>query len=506
MKEFCSGSPQQSAWPAQIATGKILQSRRIIAPEPECGAMSEAEITRNQRNDKPRGAPTVSRVLDDVALLELVYDPQKQRTGLAVWDGRNWSIKDSVTLPSGECLVPYSASNNLIKNDVVLLPQEPAESGSDGELIRDIQAFIHRYVDVSPRFEQIAASYVLFSWIYDRFNALPYLRLRGDYGSGKTRFLLTVGSLCYRPMFASAASSMSAVFRTVDAFRGTLIVDEADFRFSDETSEIIKLLNHGNNARMPILRTEVVGNREFNPRAFHVYGPKIIATRGYFQDRALETRCLTEEVGQRRLRPDIPINLPETYADEARALRNRLLLYRFHNRARAHANEALVDPQIEPRLNQVFVPLLSIVEREELRREFRALARAYQRELTDERGMEVEAQVLEIIRDLFADAPVVSIKAVTARFVERFGKEYEGQITNKWIGTIIRRKLHLRPHKSHGTFVLSLTEKPKLERLCQKYGLAMLAPENLSPPDAGRPVADMAETAGNAGNEDIGVS
>jgi tRNA A37 threonylcarbamoyladenosine biosynthesis protein TsaE len=72
-------------------------------------------------------------------------------------------------------------------------------------------------------FENVATHYVLLTWLYDAFNELPYLRLRGDYGSGKTRALLTIGSLCYKAFFASGASTVSPTFHTLDAFRGTLM-------------------------------------------------------------------------------------------------------------------------------------------------------------------------------------------------------------------------------------------------------------------------------------------
>ena len=138
--------------------------------------------------------------------------------------------------------MPYSPGNNLLRNEVVLFPLEAAEYESEQKLVEEIQSFIHCYVDVSPLFEQIASYYVLFSWVYDAFNELPYLRLRGDAGSGKTRFLLTVGSLCYKPIFASGASTVSPLFRILDSMRGTLIVDEGDFRFSDEKAELVKIL------------------------------------------------------------------------------------------------------------------------------------------------------------------------------------------------------------------------------------------------------------------------
>ena len=58
-------------------------------------------------------------------------------------------------------------------------------------------------------FEEIATQYILLTWVYDKFNELPYLRLRGDFGSGKTRALLVIGSICYKPFFASGASTVS---------------------------------------------------------------------------------------------------------------------------------------------------------------------------------------------------------------------------------------------------------------------------------------------------------
>src|SRR5207249_10312756 len=121
--------------------------------------------------------------------------------------------------------------------------------------------------------------YVLLTWIYDAFNELPYLRARGDYGSGKTRLLLTVGSICYKPIFASGASTVSPLFRIIDAFRGTLIIDEGDFRMSDEKAEGVEILNNGNGRGFPVLRSEASKNREFNPRAYSVFGPKLVATR-----------------------------------------------------------------------------------------------------------------------------------------------------------------------------------------------------------------------------------
>ena len=418
--------------------------------------------------------PTVSAVFDDGSILEMVYRPTEKRTAFVLWKDGEWKLEPSIEIDAFRRLVPYSPNNNLIKNEVVLLPSEPEEYGSEEALLREIQSFIHRYVDVSPLFEKIASYYVLFSWVYDGFNELPYLRVRGDPGSGKTRFLLTLGSLCYKPIFASGASTVSPIFRMLDSFHGSLIVDEGDFRFSDEKAEVVKILNNGNVKGFPVLRSESNGNREFNPKAYHVFGPKLVATRGFFDDKALESRFLTEEMGQYRLRNDVPINLSDSYKEEAIHIRNRLLLFRFRNLNKRIATESLVDRSIEPRLNQIFVPLLSIIEDPEAVEDLRELARRYNKEMIADRGMDMEAQILEIIRDMLSSPYGESrlpVKDITSWFVDRHGMDYERKVTSKWIGTIIRKRLNLKTQKSHGAYLIPLSEEPKLDRLYEKYGI-----------------------------------
>ncbi len=430
-------------------------------------------MRKDSQSHQSKSTPCPGRVFSDGSILELLYDPASEETKFAIWDGDRWEIVPEYVTDTLETLVPYSAKNNLVSNEVIVLPSAVEEYGTNEDLITEIRAFIHKYVDLSSRFETIASYYVLFSWVYDSFNEVPYLRLRGDWGSGKTRFLLTVGSLCYKAIFASGASTVSPIFHILDRFGGTLIIDEGDFRFSDEKADIVKILNNGNVRGIPILRQEISPTKELNPRAFHVFGPKIVATRGYYDDRALESRFITEEMGTGTLRSDIPINLPPSYKEEARKLRNKLLLFRFRNFGKKLPEESLVDRSLEPRMNQIFVPLMCIVSDAKLRKELHDLAREYSDEVVVDRGMDTEARVLEVINELLsgADQKQLSIKEITHLFSERFGDEYQRMITAKWIGSVIRRKLKLKTKKSHGVFIIPPTEAPKLKLLYGRYGI-----------------------------------
>jgi hypothetical protein len=422
-------------------------------------------------NGKPR--PTVSRRLRGGVLVELLYVAESKSTKLAVHDAGTVQVVDHFEGEGGERLVPIQASNNLIRHNAVVLPAAADPYSSIAQLIADIQAYLHRYVDLSDQFEKIASYYVLLTWVYDAFNELPYLRLRGDFGSGKSRALIVVGSLCYKAFFASGASTVSPIFHTLDTFRGTLIFDEADFRFSDEKSELVKIFNNGNAKGFPVLRTAMTLKKEFDPRAFIVYGPKIVAMRRSFEDRALESRFLTEEMGQRPLRAGIPINLPDRQKDEALALRNQLLSYRFQVLERVHVDETLADPSLSPRLNQILIPLLSIVEDPELRDEIRASMSGADQALYAERSASSEARVLEVLADLMqsTDRTTVAISDVAALLASRFHKEYDRPITNRYVGGVLRERLRLVTYKSHGVYVVPVTEKPKVDQLCLRYGV-----------------------------------
>ena len=428
----------------------------------------------NQPQPDKGAVPTVSRVCADQTLIELVYDPAKRTTGLAVSRfGGLWNIEQEVRIETGETLVPYSPKNNLISNECVLLPSAPSEFFTKDELIADIQAFLHRYVDLSPLFEKIAAYYVLLTWVHDAFGEVSYLRLRGEYGTGKTRGLMAIGSLCYKAFSASGASTTSPIFHTLDAFGGTLLFDEADLPYSDARADIVKILNNGTVQGMPVLRTVVNRHKEFNPYAFKVFGPKIIAMRGSFDDRALESRFFTEETGRRPLRADIPIHLPREMKAEALLLRNRLLHFRFCNLFAIKAEPAALMAGVEPRLNQTASSLLSLIDDTALREEIQQAFIADYANTVSERRDTAEARVLKVASATLAAAggANVSVGAIADRFNAEHSAEYGGPRSNRWIGHILRTRLHLTTRKSDGVYVLSASETPKIEALIARMGV-----------------------------------
>lgn len=426
------------------------------------------------KDRKKKATATAGRVLEDGTIIELVYDPGTHTTRLCTLQEGTFSMGDALAVPTGEHVVPISADNALIRHRVVHLPRQPEIYGSEGELVAGIQGYIHRYVDLDPTFEAIAAHYVLLSWVYDAFNELPYLRLRGDYGTGKTRALLIIGTLLYRPFFASGASTVSPIFHTLEQFRGTLVLDEADFRFSDEKSDLVKILNNGTVRGMPVLRTMLNSQREFTPAAFHVFGPKLIASRTTYDDVALESRFITEIMGLRPMRADVPINLPDAALDEAQVLRDKLLMYRFLNRGRVCIDPDVIASGLEPRLNQVLAPLLSVIDDLCLREAILDRARKEQRSARTNRGLSIEAHIIEAILACMVARPALSLplKSIVSTVNARHGREYDRRLTSRYVGSILRSKLCVFAYKSHGVFVIPPQELQKVAVLAKRYGIA----------------------------------
>ena len=428
-----------------------------------------------EMKETPTTTPTISRVLENRSLVELLYDPVLQRTSLAegTQDGSS-HIRQSIELPSGEELVPYAATNNLIATGCVLLPSEVGPWIGKAALLSELRGFIHTYVDLPEPFEAIAAHYVLLSWVYDAFTDLPYLRFRGDYGTGKTRALLVLGSLAYKCFFASGASTVSPIFHIQDTFQGTLILDEADFRYSDASAQLTKILNNGSTKGLPVLRTMTNRNRELNPQAFRVFGPKIVAMREHFSDLALESRFITCETGGRTLRPDVPIHLPDEFQSEALALRNKLLAWRFRSRFSVAPDPSRQAYGIAPRYRQSSWALLSLVDDGDLRDQIARELAGEEARVLNERADSLEAAMLAALQDTFAASPTAQapIKELAIRFNASAAEDLGRAMSNKWVASYVRKQFGVATIRAGGVYVIPPSERDRVQALAVRYGLS----------------------------------
>lgn len=379
-------------------------------------------------------------------LAETVYDTNSQSTSFCTSNGKDFLLK--TTVEHEKILYkPIRASSPLLKDGVLSLPSKVCTDEIKlNDLFSEIELFIHRYVAVSEDYEFLASHYVLLSWVYDFFNEVPYLRVIGNPGNGKTRFLQCLGALCYKSTTIGGSTTPASILRITDQIRGTLVLDEANYSFSDMTTVIAQVLNQGYSKGFPVLRMEGK-NGVFNPKSFTVFSPKIIATRSRFMDDALESRCLTEVMTGTKDRKDIPETLPPSFFEEALSLRNKLLHFRL-TFTRQETMLAL-DQSVHARVRQIFIPLLSVSPDLGQQTRLLELAKQHSRKLTELIQDSDEYDVLLAIVKLYQNNQQPTILEI---------QKYAGMfdVSTRGVGEIIRKKLNLKTNRTANGYVVPL--------------------------------------------------
>jgi len=82
-----------------------------------------------------------------------------------------------------------------------------------------------------------------------------------------------------------------------------------------------------------------------------------------------------------------------------------------------------------------------------------------------------EGHLLEVIAARREFDDILTIKELTHHFKVKYEAEYDQKITPKWIGNLVRRKLHLRTERRKEGYVISPGESEKINHLLERYGL-----------------------------------
>jgi len=333
-------------------------------------------------------------VIDDVLWEQVRLDTGE--FGYIGWNSKKHKLlefKKSVSDKTQK--IRYIPMNDgAVESDAVLLPSDAVDYVNEEGLENEIKEFIWKWLDVSDEYREKAAWYVMLTWITDNLNTVPYLRPIGDYGTGKTRFEDTVGGLCYKAMFFGGAASVAPIYRMMNTWKGTLVLDEFNLDRSDAKSDIIQILNNGYQRGKPIHRCNP--NDVTKVDTFDPFGPKIMVTRMRFNDKALESRCLTEQMKE-TTRKDIPIDLTKEFFEGRNQLRNKLLMYRFKTWNKIDVEQSMfIDfGDIMPRIKQTFLPFTVLFYNDKDRLDgFVKYVQEYNQKIVEENASSFDGQLI----------------------------------------------------------------------------------------------------------------
>lgn len=448
-------------------------------------------------------------------LIEYLYDPESGEARFAYRDpSGKVGVSDELVI-EGKRYVPRPP-NSLIRDGGVLFASDLGPLKGTRELTALIERFINEhYLLESGYLAKIISYYVLLTWVYDCFNALPYLRVMGEAGAGKSELMRRVGAICYRMMSASGASTAASFFRATELYRGTVFIDEADLHDGgDMANDLVKFLNLGAMRGNPIWRLEETfapdGSRSFEPATFQTFCPKLIAMRKDFRDDAVGSRCLTIKLMPREpieLRArGIKLYMDDEFRRKATILRNLLLRWRLHVwQPEIEVGEEFMDLEISSRLNQVTMPLKALARDDpELRDEIERFLRRYNEEMVLSRSMTIAARVVEAMWQIyiFPDLRALYLKAqadgnaefmmigditrIANEIIDEMNatseeKEEEGEeekrrfrkeaLTARGVGSIIRNELQLLVGQRRGNGYPVFWDEVKMEGLAKRFGV-----------------------------------
>ncbi len=328
---------------------------------------------------------------EDEAEVLVRYAPALRTAGFLaeqVWDGRSvpryvvrhfdedsFEHENEISLgesdDKGREIIYRPVYNDHLVKGLATVPVEPVECTFE-EVIHEAFIFVGNldFYDPCGKLDQVKLSALIAigSWFLDRMEPktkipiagvgrfAPIIPIRGPSETGKNRLANLLRFLSYHPYFDLSKTAVPSLFRPMDLWKGTLIMDEADFWRTGTTSELIHFLN-ARATGTPISRVNPDNVKDL--QAFDSFGLTIVTQRQHFDDNATESRCLPY-YSEKTMRKLPTVELDEV-AEQGLILQNKLLYLRLR-----YWPEIVIDKRYwieglsDHRLNAALLPVIAI--------------------------------------------------------------------------------------------------------------------------------------------------
>jgi hypothetical protein len=235
---------------------------------------------------------------------------------------------------------------------------EPWPEAVDGDaLLSQLSAIFTGYVVMSRAAADATALWVLHAYLIEAADATPRLAIKSpEKRCGKTRLLSIIAHVAPRAL-ATSNISPAAMFRTIEAAKPTLLIDEAD-TFVTMSEELRGVINSGHTRTTAyVVRTE---GEDLLPRRFSTWAPIAFATIGKLPG-TVEDRSIT--IPLRRRRPDENVErLRRNHVGHLHAVASRATRFTSDHSAEVAALDPGIPDQLHDRAADNWRPLLAIAD------------------------------------------------------------------------------------------------------------------------------------------------
>ena len=226
-----------------------------------------AELAKKKESEPPPEL-TSEVVINLAGMTPLQYAQQLAR------EAKKYKMSVKLLEKAVEAVKVEQESEKLLEPHWEVIPAEEAVDAAS--LFAKIEARILQHVAMPKHLAFVCALWTGQSWIHEHATYSPILYVTSaERDSGKTTLMGIIGFLVRRSL-SSVGISAAALYRSIEKWHPTLVIDEADEAFVDNP-ELRQVINSGWTRGQGVVRCDPDTNE---PRKFSTFCPKAIASKG----------------------------------------------------------------------------------------------------------------------------------------------------------------------------------------------------------------------------------
>ena len=235
--------------------------------------------------------------IDRLAALNLL-DYDRQRGAAAQWLGIRSDTLDKLVKEARGDKVETGGGKAMCFREV----QPWSDPVNIGELLNELTASVQRFMSLPDHAAPAIALWVAYTYcVVSHGHIAPTLAITSpEKRCGKSTLLGWLYRVVEKPMLAANITA-AAIFRTIDAWSPTLLIDEADSFLGESGDELRGILNSGH-TRDTAYVIRVAGD-ELEPRQFSTWGAKAVALIGKLEGKYSTLADRSVEIQLRRRLP-----------------------------------------------------------------------------------------------------------------------------------------------------------------------------------------------------------
>jgi len=231
---------------------------------------------------------------------------------------------------------------------------------------------------------------------------LPLIQAVGPSETGKKRFLTVMRYLYYRSVYTLKTTKVPSLFRLMEKWRGTLILDEADLDDSTLSAEFVQFINSRADG-VPITR---YSSEDDVNRWFYSFGYTILAMRKTFVDDGAQSRCLKYVSEGTNTPSDYNLIPPKEWVQKGEELRQKLMMFRLRALSRPHKfpTQLIIEGITSFRVREAVLMLYALEETDPtITADIPRILRVLQKQTIEERSGSIEGLILNTVYGQLTD-------------------------------------------------------------------------------------------------------